>query len=343
MNPEPIHPTPNNSQPNPTPASEPEPAAQAPAPAPEPQAAPASQLPGPADNTPAAQVVTQGTGPSNGNNSGVPWLSSYTSNPYALIIPGLKAMLLNWKGWLGLLLFSLPGLISSAVLLYGTIVSLISVASPNYSVIFTPTAITAVIIASLILIITSAILSPAAYVLTLATARGEKMGPVKAVKRGFPFILRIILLQLVMGIIFFGGLLLFIIPGLIFIAWYALSPYFMVAEGKGVRASLKASKALVKGRFWEMWGLLLVSGSIYIFANFGSALAVLSEIMGLFLAISLVPATAMRYYQLKEARAAGSLPPVSRWNYLAIGLGLVGSLPGSEAPAGSENSTQQAI
>lgn len=61
------------------------------------------------------------------------------------------------------------------------------------------------------------------------------------------------------GLITALGLLLFIIPGLIFLVWFSFAGIIAVVEGKGLSA-LKESKALVVDRFWPVaWRLLIIS------------------------------------------------------------------------------------
>ncbi|PIR03409.1 MAG: hypothetical protein COV60_00435, partial [Candidatus Magasanikbacteria bacterium CG11_big_fil_rev_8_21_14_0_20_43_7] len=56
----------------------------------------------------------------------------------------------------------------------------------------------------------------------------------------------------------FGGTILLIIPGIIFGLWFAFSHYYAIIEETPVISSMKASKALVNGRWWMVfWRLVL--------------------------------------------------------------------------------------
>ena len=68
------------------------------------------------------------------------------------------------------------------------------------------------------------------------------------------------LMGILKGIIILGGLLLLIIPGIIFSVWYAFTGLEVVLNGAGVKESLSKSKALVQGRFWPVLGRLFVVG-----------------------------------------------------------------------------------
>jgi len=72
---------------------------------------------------------------------------------------------------------------------------------------------------------------------------------------------------IITALITIGGLILFIIPGIIFAIWYGFSGYINVLEkenNKGYEA-LKSSKELVKGRWGKtFWRLLIPSLIIYV-------------------------------------------------------------------------------
>lgn len=72
------------------------------------------------------------------------------------------------------------------------------------------------------------------------------------------------LLAILIFLITLGGTLLLIIPGIIFGVWFAFSRFVFVDKNIGVKASLSASKALVKGRFWKVFGRLIVFGIFFI-------------------------------------------------------------------------------
>ncbi|MBU0478607.1 DUF4339 domain-containing protein [bacterium] len=75
-----------------------------------------------------------------------------------------------------------------------------------------------------------------------------------------------------------GGLLLLIIPGIIFAVWFSLAGYVRIIEGIGGIAALKRSKQLVKGNWWYVLGAPLVCGIVYgicIYVPFGILFAIL--------------------------------------------------------------------
>ena len=58
----------------------------------------------------------------------------------------------------------------------------------------------------------------------------------------------------------FGGVLLLIIPGIIFGVWLSFSNFVFIDKGLGVKASMGKSRELIKGRFWAVLYRLLVFG-----------------------------------------------------------------------------------
>jgi hypothetical protein len=52
------------------------------------------------------------------------------------------------------------------------------------------------------------------------------------------------------------GLLLLIVPGIVFFTWYALAAPVAELEDRGVRASFSRSRLVVRGDFWLVLGLL---------------------------------------------------------------------------------------
>lgn len=65
------------------------------------------------------------------------------------------------------------------------------------------------------------------------------------------------------------GIVLLIIPGIIFMIWFSFSSYELILENRGVTRSLGESKRLVKGRFWKVFGRMIV------FAVFGMIIQLL--------------------------------------------------------------------
>lgn len=66
------------------------------------------------------------------------------------------------------------------------------------------------------------------------------------------------------GIIILAGMVLFIIPGIIFNVWYYFSTYEVLLHNKKGMQALSESKQLVKGRWWGVFWRLLLPGAVFI-------------------------------------------------------------------------------
>lgn len=69
---------------------------------------------------------------------------------------------------------------------------------------------------------------------------------------------------LLAGLATLGGLILFIIPGIIFAVWFTFSVYVFILEGSKGTAALKRSKQLVSGLWWPIFGRVVAVGIISI-------------------------------------------------------------------------------
>ena len=77
-------------------------------------------------------------------------------------------------------------------------------------------------------------------------------------KKAWGYALRLFAVSLVAGLIVFGGLILLIVPGIVFSVWYAFPQFAVATKYLGVRAALSESKSLSKDKFWKTLGHLAV-------------------------------------------------------------------------------------
>lgn len=71
---------------------------------------------------------------------------------------------------------------------------------------------------------------------------------------------RFSLLAVLLFFIIAGGLILLVIPAVIFGVWYSFSRFIFVEKNAGIRESLSGSKILVQGRFRQVFGRLFIFG-----------------------------------------------------------------------------------
>lgn len=75
-------------------------------------------------------------------------------------------------------------------------------------------------------------------------------------------------LAIVMGVMIIIGFILLVVPGIWLSVALSFSVYFLILQGKGIKESLSASKALVKGKWWDVavkMFFLSVIGFVFVF------------------------------------------------------------------------------
>jgi hypothetical protein len=139
------------------------------------------------------------------------------------------------------------------------------------------------------------LLLPAVVNLELKAAEGKKdQEPEPIIRSSFSFFWRLIGLAILVGVLVAVGLLLLIVPGIILITRYFLSPYVLVSENLSIGEAMKRSAELSKGHAGAIWGVIGVS----VLISVTSAVPVLGGILALVLGILYSCAPAMRYKQL---------------------------------------------
>jgi hypothetical protein len=71
----------------------------------------------------------------------------------------------------------------------------------------------------------------------------------------------LLLLSIILVLIYFVGFILLIVPGIIFVVWFAFSRFVGVEKNLGVKDSLLRSREMVKGIYWKVLGRLIVFGA----------------------------------------------------------------------------------
>ena len=68
---------------------------------------------------------------------------------------------------------------------------------------------------------------------------------------------RLIVADVLLTFVVGAGLLLLVIPGLVFVVWFALAGPLLEAQNLGVVQSMRVSRELVRGSFWRVAGVVL--------------------------------------------------------------------------------------
>ena len=127
-------------------------------------------------------------------------------------------------------------------------------------------------------------LSKAALVKSVSESYlGEEVTVREAYRYVLPKLLTIILASILVGLIAGAGLLLCVVPGVIFMLWFALTVQAIVIEGQGVTAAMTRSKELVKGNMGKVFlvGLILFLIGLLLGGVGGGAGAAVRLVLGL--------------------------------------------------------------
>ncbi len=148
--------------------------------------------------------------------------------------------------------------------------------------------------------------------LAVSSMRGEKIKTMEAYKVSVSKIMTTTGVVILSFLIILIGLILFIVPGIIFAAWFSLATLAVFDEDLGAIAAMKRSKELVSGHVMEVIGAVFASSLIGGGSSSGGGL--LTPIIGFAPLVG-------RYKQLKDLKTSGAPKPAVHWlNYLVVVL-----------------------
>jgi hypothetical protein len=93
---------------------------------------------------------------------------------------------------------------------------------------------------------------------------GDPRPSVQAYGETFPVLGSLLVAGVVLAVAFWGGILLFVVPGLLAATWWSVAVQTIVLERCGWRAALARSAALVRGRAWEVFGVVAPLLIVYV-------------------------------------------------------------------------------
>jgi len=166
---------------------------------------------------------------------------------------------------------------------------------------------------------------------------GEGIGIVESYRRGWHKILSFWWVSFLAGLIIMGGIFLLVVPGIIFMVWFSLAVFVLIAEDlKGMSALIK-SKKYVKGRwggvFWRLlfigvltFVITLVLGYILGLLNISLITKNSGLIVGLFLAPLAMAYSFSVYSNLRSLRGEIASAPAEGKGKSFIFIGILGVL-----------------
>lgn len=114
-------------------------------------------------------------------------------------------------------------------------------------------------------------------------------------KTGLLNMFRYFITSLVVGLIILVGVVLLVVPAIIFAVWYSFSILLVLDKGVGIGQALKQSKSMVSGRFWKILGRSII------FGLFSFTIAIVFSLVpyaGNILVLFLSPLTLLPFYLL---------------------------------------------
>jgi len=97
-----------------------------------------------------------------------------------------------------------------------------------------------------------------ASLITIVVNMDAEIRVKEAIKTGWKMVLPLLSVYIWSILIVGGGILFFIIPGILFVVWFSLSPFALFCENMRGRRALLRSKYLIKGYWWNVFGRLSV-------------------------------------------------------------------------------------
>ena len=144
------------------------------------------------------------------------------------------------------------------------------------------------------------LLGPALIHIQLKSARMEKASYESAWETSKKFWWRYLILSLAVGLTILVGLILFIVPGIIFIRRYFLSQFALIDQDLSTVDSMRFSDQLSKGRSMSIFGII----GVYILIAIPNVIPFVGSIITFLLQIAYYCAPAIRYDQLKALKSS---------------------------------------
>ena len=105
------------------------------------------------------------------------------------------------------------------------------------------------------LVLNAIFLASVVYVF-VAGVRGKRVELEESLRVGVPLWARMVLLNLLVGVTVIGGLILLIVPGIIFGLRLSQAQYFLVDQNLSVMEAYKASWEATRGHLGKIWGII---------------------------------------------------------------------------------------
>jgi uncharacterized membrane protein len=163
-------------------------------------------------------------------------------------------------------------------------------------------AVSSFMLVTLAIVFLSLVIAPAVTHLQLSSAKNKDIGVADALKVGLKYVWRYLGLIIVLVLLFVGGLILFIVPGLIVLRRYFLAPYFMLDKDLSIGEAMKQSAAATKPFSGAIWGII----GVYILLSLPGFIPLIGGLVSIALTTLYSVAPALRYYELSKLTSGGT-------------------------------------
>jgi len=163
----------------------------------------------------------------------------------------------------------------------------------------------------------------------------EGIGIGESYKRAAKSILPLLWVYVLSGFVVFGGVLLALIPGVVFMIWFIFAPFALIVDGeRGMRGLLK-SKDYVRGYFWDIFfrfilitvANFIIGMIIGIVGSIFPAFTIVSSIVSAFIIGPFVAAYLfLLFMQMRSLKSGAPFAPTGGQKGLFIGIAIAGLL-----------------
>jgi len=91
----------------------------------------------------------------------------------------------------------------------------------------------------------------------ILAANNPTLSTRSAYGQAYAYFWRYLGFSIVLSLIIFVGLILFIVPAIIFLVWFTFAVFVLVLENARIIESLKRSREYVKGHWWAVFGRMV--------------------------------------------------------------------------------------
>ena len=125
--------------------------------------------------------------------------------------------------------------------------------------------------------------------------------------KGLPFSFKLYGYYILYGLLVVGGLILFIVPGIIMFRRYALASYYIVDNGSSVRDAMKQSAKESKTYSGRIWGIFGVQAVFSLGAAALGGIPVIGVVLSQLIVYLVLMLPVLRYLEIKQASRTAPL------------------------------------